>query len=60
MVKIMWIDPISSKKANEKIRKTINGIKRPDVEATAVYLIEKGPIHVEHHYYEHLNLHGTL
>lgn len=60
MLKIMWIDPITSKKANEKIRKTINGIKRPDVEATAVYLKEKGPIHVEYHYYEHLNLHETL
>ena len=60
MVKIMWIDPISSKKANEKIRKTINGIKRPDVEATAVYPKRKRTTHVKHHYYEHLNLHGTL
>jgi allantoin racemase len=60
MLKIMWVNPFTSKEANEKILETISDIKRSDVEATVVYLKEKGPIHVEYHYYEHLNLHGTL
>lgn len=60
MFRIMWVNPFTSKIANEKILKTINEAKRPDVEATSVYLERKGPIHVEYHYYEHLNMHGTL
>lgn len=60
MLKIMWINPFTSEEANEKILETINDIKRPDVEAAVVYLEDKGPIHVEYHYYEHLNLHGTF
>ena len=39
--------------------KTINDIKRPDVRPKIVHL-RKGPIHLEYHYYEHLNLHETL
>jgi allantoin racemase len=38
---------------------TINDIKRPDVRPKVVHL-RKGPIHLEYHYYEHLNLHETL
>ena len=60
MLKIMWINPLTSRKANEKILRIINEVKRPDVEGTSVYLKEKGPAHVEYHYYEHLNMHGTL
>jgi len=60
MFKIMWIDPIVSKEASQKISEIISNIKRPDVEATAVYVKEKGPPHVEYHFYEHLNLHGTF
>ena len=59
MLRIMWIDPVASKGINEKIRKTINEVKSPDVEPTIVY-IKEGPTHVEYHFYEHLNMHGTL
>jgi allantoin racemase len=38
---------------------TIKKIKRPDVEAKVVHL-SKGPVHMEYHYYEHLNLGETL
>lgn len=60
MLKIMWINPIYPNIFDEHMLSTITGIKRSDVEATVVSIEEEGPSHVEYHYYEHINLHGTL
>jgi allantoin racemase len=38
---------------------TINEVKRPDVKSKVVSL-RRGPVHLEYHYYEHLNLGETL
>jgi len=53
MLRILWINPLGTDMYDEHIRKIIEEIKRPDVEATVVHL-SKGPIHIEYHYYEHL------
>lgn len=59
MLKILWINPLGTDMYDEGITDIINEIKRPDVEAKVVHL-SKGPIHVEYHYYEHLNMGETL
>jgi allantoin racemase len=59
MLKILFINPIGTDVFDEHMLKTINEIKRPDVEVKVVHL-SKGPVHLEYHYYEHLNLDETL
>lgn len=59
LLKILFINPLGTDAYDEHMLDTINQIKRPDVSPKVVHL-RKGPIHVEYHYYEHLNLHETL
>jgi len=59
MLRILWINPLGTDMYDEHIRKIIEEIKRPDVEATIVHL-SKGPIHIEYHYYEHLAMGEVL
>jgi allantoin racemase len=59
MLRILFINPIGSDIVDEGMLETIKKIKRPDVEAKVVHL-SKGPVHMEYHYYEHLNLGETL
>ena len=59
MLKILFINPMGTDVYDKHMLETINDIKRPDVRPKVVHL-RKGPIHLEYHYYEHLNLHETL
>jgi allantoin racemase len=59
MLKILWVNVPGTDMYDEGTIKIINEVKRSDVEAKVVH-VSKGPIHVEYHYYEHLNLHETL
>jgi len=59
VLKILFINPIGTDVFDGHMLKTINEIKRPDVEVKVVHL-SKGPVHLEYHYYEHLNLDETL
>jgi len=59
MLKILFINPVGTDAFDEPILKTINDVKRADVEVKVVHL-SKGPIHLEYHYYEHLNMEETL
>jgi len=58
-MRILWIRPVSTDVHDELVKKVITEVKRPDVEAKVVHLSE-GPVHVEYHYYEYLNLGETL
>jgi len=59
LLKILFINPMGTDVYDKHMLETINDIKRPDVRPKVVHL-RKGPIHLEYHYYEHLNLHETL
>jgi len=49
----MFVNPVGTEVYDEYIKGIIEEIKRPDVEATVTHL-NKGPTHLEYHYYEHL------
>jgi allantoin racemase len=53
MLKILWINPVGTALYDEHMLGILRGIKRPDVEPFVTHL-EKGPDHLEYHYYEHL------
>jgi len=59
LLKILFINPLGTDIYDKHMLDTINDIKRSDVRAKVVHL-RKGPVHVEYHYYEHLNLGETL
>ena len=59
MLKILYINPIGTRAFDEHMLETINEVKRLDVKPKVVHL-RKGPVHLEYHYYEHLNLDETL
>jgi allantoin racemase len=59
LLKILYINPLGTDIYDKHILKTINEVKRSDVEPKVVHL-QKGPPHVEYHYYEHINLGETL
>ena len=59
VLRILYINPVGTDIFDEAMLETINEVKRPDVEVKVVHL-SKGPVHVEYHYYEHLNLGETL
>jgi allantoin racemase len=59
LLKILYINPVGTDAFDKHMLKTINEVKRPDVRAKVVSL-RKGPVHLEYHYYEHLNLGETL
>jgi len=59
MLKILYINPVGTDIFDKKTLETIKKVKRPDVEAKVIHL-SKGPVHLEYHYYEHLNLGETL
>lgn len=59
MLKILYISPVGSDVFDKDALETIKKVKRPDVEAKVVHL-NRGPAHLEYHYYEHLNLGETL
>jgi allantoin racemase len=59
MLRILYINPIGTDVLDKNVLETIKKVKRPDVEARVVHL-SKGPVHMEYHYYEHLNLSETL
>ena len=56
---ILFINPIGTDAFDKHMLKTINEVKRPDAKVKVVHL-KKGPVHLEYHYYEHLNLGETL
>lgn len=58
-MKILFINPIGTDAFDKHMLKTINEVKRPDAKVKVVHL-KKGPVHLEYHYYEHLNLGETL
>jgi allantoin racemase len=59
MLKILYISPVGSDVFDKSLLSTIKKVKRSDVKAKVVHL-SKGPVHLEYHYYEHLNLGETL
>jgi allantoin racemase len=59
LLKILFINPLGTDIYDTHMLDTINEVKRSDVRAKVVHL-RKGPVHVEYHYYEHLNLGETL
>lgn len=59
VLRILFINPVGTGIFDEAMLEIINEVKRPDVEVKVVHL-SKGPVHVEYHYYEHLNLGETL
>jgi allantoin racemase len=59
LLKILFINPLGTDIYDKHMLDTINEVKRSDVRAKVVHL-RKGPVHVEYHYYEHLNLGETL
>jgi len=59
MLKILFINPVGTDAFDEHILKTIHQVKRPDVEVKVVHLTS-GPVHLEYHYYEHLNMDEML
>jgi allantoin racemase len=59
MLKILFINPVGTSAFDKHMLDTINEVKRTDVKAKVVSL-KKGPVHLEYHYYEHLNLDETL
>jgi allantoin racemase len=59
MLRILYVNPIGTDVLDKGVLETIKKVKRPDVEAKVVHL-SKGPVHMEYHYYEHLNLGETL
>jgi allantoin racemase len=59
LLKILYINPVGTGAWDKHMLQTINEIKRPDVKPKVVHL-KKGPVHLEYHFYEHLNLGETL
>lgn len=59
LLKIAWINPVGTNAFDEFILKIINSVKRADVEPY-VYHLERGPTHLEYHFYEHLVLGEVL
>ena len=59
MLRILYINPIGTDVLDRNALETIKKVKRRDVEAKVVHL-NRGPAHLEYHYYEYLNLHETL
>jgi len=59
MLRILYINPIGTDVLDKDALETIKKVKRRDVEAKVVHL-SRGPVHLEYHYFEHLNLHETL
>lgn len=59
LLKILFINPMGTDIYDRHMLDTINAVKRSDVKAKVVHL-RKGPVHLEYHYYEHLNLDETL
>jgi allantoin racemase len=59
MLRILYINPIGTDVLDKDALETIKKVKRRDAEAKVVHL-SRGPVHLEYHYFEHLNLHETL
>lgn len=57
--RILWINPIGTNVFDQPIRDVLEQAKRPDTEVNVVSL-EKGPLHLEYHYYEALVLTDIL
>lgn len=53
--RILFINPIASSNYNDQIRAYLNAEKSPNTKINVVSL-EKGPLHLEYHYYETLIL----
>ncbi len=59
MSKILWIDPVGTNLFDEPIKAFLETAKRPETTLEVVSL-DKGPMHLEYHYYEALVLADTL
>lgn len=59
MLKILFINPVGTDAFDKHTSKAINEIKRSDVKAKVVHL-KRGPVHLEYHYYEHINMEEAL
>lgn len=59
MTQILWISPVGRDDSKDDIKEILEGVKRPNTEITVTHL-ERGPHHVEYHYYESLVLPDTL
>jgi allantoin racemase len=59
LLKILYINPVGTSAFDKHMLDTINEVKRTDARPKVVSL-RKGPVHLEYHYYEHLNLGETL
>jgi len=57
--RILWINPIGSSDFDRPIQEFLETGKQPDTEIETVSL-ERGPLHLEYHYYEALVLPDTL
>jgi len=57
--RILWINPIGSSDFDQPIQEFLSAAKDPDTEFDVVSL-ERGPRHLEYHYYEALILPDTL
>ena len=57
--RILWINPVGSDLFDEPVAEYIETVKRPETEVEVVSL-DKGPLHLEYHYYEALVLVETL
>jgi len=54
-LKILFINPVGTPDYDPMMKEIIDKVKRDDVEAV-IWHLEKGPTHLEYHYYEHLVL----
>lgn len=59
MRNILYVNPVGSDVVDAKMAETVNAFRSTDVASKIVHL-EKGPDHLEFHYYEHVNLAETL
>ncbi len=59
MPKILWINPIATADYDQALREWIDTAKRPETQVDVVSL-DRGPKHLEYHYYEALILADVL
>ena len=59
MTKILFIDPVGTNLFDQPIKEYLETAKRPETQVDVVSL-QRGPMHLEYHYYEALVLADTL
>ena len=55
MTRILWISPVGVERSVDDVERILTDAKRPETEVD-VTALDRGPPHVEYHYYESLVL----